>query len=215
MNAIEIKNLSKSFRGMYAVDHLNVTVPQGAIYGFIGENGSGKSTTEKLICGHLVPDGGEIKLFGRDYTDPGVRVRVGALIENAGCFPRSSVYQNLRMQCINLGIENADEEIRRVLEIVRMDDNANLKFKSCSLGMKQRVGIAMALLGDPALLILDEPLNSLDADGMRIMREALCGRWYTVCIWPWRNQQGRSQKDKFGINKHKNERSVPKGRPLL
>ena len=171
MNAIEIKNLSKSFRGMYAVDHLNMTVPQGAIYGFIGENGSGKSTTEKLICGHLVPDGGEIRLFGRDYTDPGVRVRVGALIENAGCFPGSSVYQNLMMQCINLGIENADEEIRRVLEIVRMEDNANLKFKSCSLGMKQRIGIAMALLGEPALLILDEPINGLDTDGMRIMRE--------------------------------------------
>ena len=102
MNAIEIRDLSKSFRGMYAVDHLNMTVPVGAIYGFIGENGSGKSTTEKLICGHLVPDGGEIKLFGKDYTDAGVRVRVGALIENAGCFPGSSVYQNLRMQTINL-----------------------------------------------------------------------------------------------------------------
>lgn len=173
MNAIEIRNLSKSFRGMYAVDHLNMTVPQGAIYGFIGENGSGKSTTEKLICGHLVPDGGSIKLFGKDYRDAGVRVRVGALIENAGCFPSSSVYQNLMMQCINLGIENADEEIRRVLSIVRMEDNANIKFKSCSLGMKQRIGIAMALLGDPALLILDEPINGLDTDGMRIMREIL------------------------------------------
>lgn len=173
MNAIEIRNLSKSFRGMYAVDHLNMTVPKGAIYGFIGENGSGKSTTEKLICGHLVPDGGSIKLFGKDYRDAGVRVRVGALIENAGCFPGSSVYQNLMMQCINLGIENADEEIRRVLSIVRMEDNANIKFKSCSLGMKQRIGIAMALLGDPALLILDEPINGLDTDGMRIMREIL------------------------------------------
>ena len=173
MNAIEIKNLSKSFRTMYAVDHLNMTVPVGAIYGFIGENGSGKSTTMKLICGHLVPDSGDIKLFGKDYTDPGVRVRVGALIENAGCFPGSSVYQNLKMQCINLGIENADEEIHRVLRIVRMEDNVNLKFKSCSLGMKQRIGIAMALLGDPALLILDEPINGLDTDGMRIMREIL------------------------------------------
>ena len=173
MNAIEIKNLSKSFHGMYAVDHLNMTVPAGAIYGFIGENGSGKSTTMKLICGHLVPDGGEIKLFGKDYTDPGVRVRVGALIENAGCFPGSSVYQNLMMQCINLGLENADVEIMRVLKIVRMEENANLKFKSCSLGMKQRIGIAMALLGSPALLILDEPINGLDTDGMRIMREIL------------------------------------------
>ncbi len=173
MIAIEIKNLSKSFRGMYAVDHLNMTVPVGAIYGFIGENGSGKSTTMKLLCGHLVADEGNIKLFDREHTDPGVRVRVGALIENAGCFPGSSVYQNLKMQCINLGIENADEEIHRVLRIVRMEDNANLKFKSCSLGMKQRIGIAMALLGEPALLILDEPINGLDTDGMRIMREIL------------------------------------------
>lgn len=173
MNAIEIKDLSKSFRGMYAVDHLNMTVPQGAIYGFVGENGSGKSTTMKLICGHLVADSGEIKLFGRDYTDAGVRVRVGALIENAGCFPGSSVYQNLMMQAINLNLGNPDEEIKRVLEIVRMEDSANTKFKRCSLGMKQRIGIAMALLGEPALLILDEPINGLDTDGMRIMREIL------------------------------------------
>ena len=173
MNAIEIRNLSKSFRGMYAVDHLNMTVPVGAIYGFIGENGSGKSTTMKLLCGHLVANGGKIKLFGRKHTDPGVRARVGALIENIGCFPSSSVYQNLMMQCINLGIPNPDEEIQRVLEIVRMEEHAGLKFKKCSLGMKQRIGIAMALLGDPALLILDEPINGLDTDGMRIMREIL------------------------------------------
>ena len=173
MNAIEIKNLSKSFRGMYAVDNLNMTVPVGSIYGFIGENGSGKSTTEKLICGHLVPDGGEIKLFGKPHSDAGVRARVGALIESAGCFPNSSVKANLMMQAINLGLEIRAEEINRVLKIVRMEDNAKLRFKSCSLGMKQRIGIAMALLGDPALLILDEPINGLDTDGMRIMREIL------------------------------------------
>ena len=173
MNAIEIRGLTKSFRGMYALNGLDMTVPKGAIYGFIGENGSGKSTTEKLICGHLVADKGDIKLFGRDFTDAGVRVRVGALIENAGCFPGSSVYQNLMMQAINLGLDNPDEEIMRVLKIVRMEDNAALKFKKCSLGMKQRIGIAMALLGDPALLILDEPINGLDTDGMRIMREIL------------------------------------------
>ena len=173
MNAIEIRNLSKSFRGMYALDGLNMTVPVGAIYGFIGENGSGKSTTEKLICGHLVPDGGEIRLFGKDYKDAGVRARVGALIENAGCFPGSSVWDNLMMQAINLGLKNPGDEIERVLRIVRMSGSAKTKFKSCSLGMKQRIGIAMALMGDPALLILDEPINGLDADGMRIMREIL------------------------------------------
>ena len=95
------------------------------------------------------------------------------MIENAGCFPGSSVYQNLMMQAINLNLKNPNEEIRRVLEIVRMEDAANIKFKSCSLGMKQRIGIAMALLGEPALLILDEPINGLDTDGMRIMREIL------------------------------------------
>ncbi|MBE6927473.1 MAG: ATP-binding cassette domain-containing protein [Ruminococcaceae bacterium] len=173
MNAIEIRNLSKSFRGLYALDGLNMTVPVGAIYGFIGENGSGKSTTMKLLCGHLVPDSGKIKLFDKKYTNAGVRVRVGALIENAGCFPGSCVYQNLMMQCINLGLSNPDEEIHRVLKLVRMEQHAQLKFKKCSLGMKQRIGIAMALLGDPALLILDEPINGLDTDGMRLMREIL------------------------------------------
>ena len=173
MNAVEISGLTKSFRGMYALQGLDMTVPVGAIYGFIGENGSGKSTTEKLICGHLVPDKGKIKLFGRDYRDAGVRGRVGALIENTGCFPNSSVWNNLMMQAINLNLSDPKGEIERVLKIVRMSDSASIKFKSCSLGMKQRIGIAIALLGDPALLILDEPINGLDADGMRIMREIL------------------------------------------
>lgn len=173
MNAIEIRNLTKSFKGMYALNGVNMTVPAGAIYGFIGENGSGKSTTMKVICGHLVPDDGEIKLFGRNGDDAGVRSKVGALIENAGCFPNSSIYDNLMMQAINLGIPNKEEDIIRVLKIVRMEQNSKLKFKECSLGMKQRVGIAMSLLGNPALLILDEPINGLDADGMKIMREIL------------------------------------------
>lgn len=173
VNAIEIRDLTKSFKGMYALNGLNMTVPVGSIYGFIGENGSGKSTTEKLICGLLVKEKGSIKLFGKDYTDAGVRVRVGALIENVGCFKGASVYTNLKMQAINLGIENIEEEIDRVLKIVRMEDSKFLKFKSCSLGMKQRIGIALALLGDPKLLILDEPINGLDTDGMRIMREIL------------------------------------------
>ena len=173
MYAIEINNLKKSFKGMYALNGLNMRVPVGSIYGFIGENGSGKSTTEKLVCGLLVKDSGDIKLFGKDYTDPSVRVRVGALIENAGCFPSSSIYMNLKMQALNLGIKDIDGEIDRVLKIVRMSEHKNLKFKKCSLGMKQRVGIALSLLNNPLLLILDEPINGLDSDGMRIMREIL------------------------------------------
>lgn len=173
MNAIEIRNLTKNFGQKQALNGLNMTVPQGAIYGFIGENGSGKSTTEKIICGLILPSGGEVKLFGRDYKDADVRAKVGVLIEAPGCFPNYSVWNNMMLQAANLGIENAEEEVRKVLKIVHMEGSASNKFKNCSLGMKQRIGIAFALLGNPTLLILDEPINGLDADGMRIMREVL------------------------------------------
>ena len=173
MNAIEIKGLSKNFGPKQAVCGLEMTVPAGAIYGFIGENGSGKSTTEKMICGLILPSGGSIKLYGKDYTDEDVRAKVGVLIEAPGCFPNMSVWNNMMLQASNLGIKNAETEVQKVLKMVRMEGAAGNKYKNCSLGMKQRIGIAMALLGDPALLVLDEPLNGLDADGMRIMREVL------------------------------------------
>ena len=173
MNAIEIRDLSKNFGSKQALKGLNMTVPAGAIYGFIGENGSGKSTTEKLLCGLMPSSGGTIKLYGRDYTDGDVRAKIGVLIEAPGCFPNMSVWGNMMLQAANLGIKNAEEEVGKVLKLVRMEGAASNKFKNCSLGMKQRIGIAMALLGDPALLVLDEPINGLDADGMRIMREVL------------------------------------------
>lgn len=172
MNAVEIKNLSKNFGPKQAVCGLNMTVPMGAIYGFIGENGSGKSTTEKMICGLIPKSSGSIKLYGKDYTDPAVRAELGVLIEAPGCFPGLSVWDNMMLQASNLRISEPEKEVIKVLKMVRMEGAAGNKFKNCSLGMKQRVGIAMALLGDPTLLILDEPLNGLDADGMRIMREA-------------------------------------------
>ena len=173
MNAIEIRNLSKNFGSKQALKGLDMTVPAGAIYGFIGENGSGKSTTEKLLCGLMPSSGGTIKLYGQDYTDADVRTKIGVLIEAPGCFPNMSVWGNMMLQAANLGISNAEEEVSKVLKVVRMEGAASNKFKNCSLGMKQRIGIAMALLGDPALLVLDEPINGLDADGMRIMREVL------------------------------------------
>lgn len=173
MNAIEIRELKKNFGQKQALVGLDMTVPQGAIYGFIGENGSGKSTTEKIICGLLIPDGGTIKLFGRDYKNADVRAKIGVLIEQPGCFSNYSVWNNMMLQAANLGIKNAAEEVRKVLKVVHMEGSARNKFKNCSLGMKQRIGIAFALLGNPALLVLDEPINGLDADGMRIMREVL------------------------------------------
>ena len=173
MNAIEIRNLTKNFGEKQALKGLNMTVPVGSIYGFIGENGSGKSTTEKIICGLIHPSGGEVKLFGRDYTDADVRAKIGVLIEDPGCFPNYSVWNNLMLQAANLCIPNPEQEIRKILQLVRMEGAAGNKYKNCSLGMKQRIGIAMALLGNPELLVLDEPINGLDADGMRIMREVL------------------------------------------
>lgn len=173
MNAVEIKNLSKNFGAKQAVCGLNMTVPMGAIYGFIGENGSGKSTTEKMICGLIPTSGGSIKLYGKDYTDGEVRARMGVLIEAPGCFPGLTVWNNMMLQARNLSIPDAEKEVIKVLKLVRMEGAAGNKYKNCSLGMKQRVGIAMALLGNPTLLVLDEPLNGLDADGMRIMREVL------------------------------------------
>jgi len=173
MNAIETIHLSKAFHSIYAVQDMNMHVPEGSIYGFIGENGSGKSTTEKLICGLLVPKSGDIRLYGKPYTDAGIRSRMGVLIENPACFPNSTVYQNLMMQALNLNINNPKEEIRRVLKLVSMTGAAGRKFCQCSLGMKQRLGVAQSLLGHPRLLILDEPINGLDADGMRIVRETL------------------------------------------
>lgn len=173
MNAIEIRNLCKNFGEKQALNDFNMTVPKGAIYGFIGENGSGKSTTEKIICGLLIPNSGSVKLFNRDYKDIDVRAKVSSLIESPGCFPGYSVWNNLILQAINLSIPNPKEEVRKVLRLVRMEGAAGNKYKNCSLGMKQRIGIAMALLGNPDLLILDEPINGLDVDGMRIMREIL------------------------------------------
>lgn len=174
MNAIKIRELTKRYGQKQALNGLNMSVPQGAIYGFIGENGSGKSTTEKLICGLITPNSGSIKLFGKDYTDPTSRAKIGVLIESPGCFPNLTVWENMKLQAANIGMKKADKEIVNILKTVRMEGSASNKYKNCSLGMKQRIGIAMALLGSPSLLILDEPINGLDADGMRIMRKVLC-----------------------------------------
>ena len=131
MNAVEIKNLSKNFGPKQAVCNLNMTVPMGAIYGFIGENGSGKSTTEKMICGLIPTNGGSIKLYGKDYTDADVRAKMGVLIESPGCFPGLTVWDNMMLQAENLSIPNAEEEVIKVLKTVRMEGAAGNKYKNC------------------------------------------------------------------------------------
>ena len=112
MNAIEIRNLSKNFGPKQAVNGLNMTVPEGAIYGFIGENGSGKSTTEKIICGLIHESGGTVKLYGKPHTDGDIRAEMGVLIEAPGCFPGLSVWNNMMLQAANLRIKNAEQEVK-------------------------------------------------------------------------------------------------------
>ena len=116
-NAIEIKGLTKNFGQKQALAGLDMTVPRGAIYGFIGENGSGKSTTEKIICGLIRQSGGSVRLFGKPHTDSDVRAKVGVLIEAPGCFPSMSVWNNMMLQAANLGIKNPEEEIVKILKI--------------------------------------------------------------------------------------------------
>ena len=128
MNAIEIRNLTKTFGNKQALKGLNMTVPKGAIYGLIGENGSGKSTTEKIICGLIHKDSGTVKLCGQEHINADIRANMGVLIESPGCFPIFSVWENMQLQADNLGIKNAKQEIVKILKTVRMEGAAGNKF---------------------------------------------------------------------------------------
>lgn len=171
--AITTIGLTKRFKDKLAVDNLDMHVPKGAIYGFIGRNGAGKSTAQKLICGLLLPSGGEIKLNGKPYTDRDERAKIGVLIENPGYFPQSSAYDNLIIQALNLGLKNPKNIVNEALVAVGLGDVGKKHVSQFSLGMKQRLGIATALLGSPELLILDEPINGLDPQGIMDMRNVI------------------------------------------
>ena len=173
MEAITAINLSKSFKGKYAVHDLNMHVPEGSIYGFIGENGAGKSTTQKMICGLLLPTKGEITLFGKPAGDADIRSHMGVLIENPGVYMGWTARENLLMQAMNIGVENPKKTVDEALEIVGLGDTGKKKVREFSLGMKQRLGIAAAFLGNPNILVLDEPINGLDPEGIREIRQTL------------------------------------------
>lgn len=173
MEAISAINLSKSFKGKYAVHGLNMHVPEGSIYGFIGENGAGKSTTQKIICGLLLPTKGEITLYGKSVNDADVRSRMGVLIENPGVYMGWTAKENLLMQAMNIGIENPKKNVDEALEIVGLGDTGKKKVREFSLGMKQRLGIAASFLGNPNIIVLDEPINGLDPEGIREIRQTL------------------------------------------
>ncbi|HBA46321.1 MAG TPA: bacitracin ABC transporter ATP-binding protein, partial [Lachnospiraceae bacterium] len=170
--AVETISLSKVYKGKAAVSHMDMKVQEGAIYGFIGRNGAGKSTTLKMLCGLAKPTEGEIRLFGKSAGDPVTARRIGCLIESAGLYPHMTARQNavMKAKCMGLADPNA---VERALEATGMNNTGNKKVKLFSMGMRQRLGIALALLGNPDLLVLDEPINGLDPEGVREIRQLI------------------------------------------
>ncbi|TWT25751.1 ABC transporter ATP-binding protein [Planomicrobium sp. CPCC 101110] len=170
MNAIETVSLTKHYGNKPVVDNIDLVVPKGSIYGFIGRNGSGKTTTQKMISGLARPTSGSIKLFGKSVESQDVRDQIGVLIEEPALFAELSAYENLILQGHNTGIKNPKEQAKKSLELVDLTKAANKKAKQLSLGMRQRLGVAVAMMASPNLLILDEPINGLDPEGIIEMR---------------------------------------------
>lgn len=172
-NVIEVTGLVKTYKKTNALDHVTLNVRKGAIFGLIGPNGAGKSTFMKMLCGIIHESEGSLKLFGKEpESDPYVYRRIGALIENAGLYPGLNAFDNLKLKSLSMGCTD-DKRIYELLDICELQDTKKKKVKNFSLGMKQRLGIAMALLGEPELLILDEPTNGLDPQGINDMRNIL------------------------------------------
>jgi ABC-2 type transport system ATP-binding protein len=168
--AIATHHLTRRFGARVAVDDLELSVPQGGIYGFLGLNGAGKTTTIRMLLGLIRADGGEVEIFGRPFTR-GVLGRIGALVEMPSLYSHLTGRENLEITRRLIGVPRAT--IDRSLAIVGLNDAANRLVREYSLGMRQRLGLALALLGEPELLILDEPTNGLDPAGIHEMRDLL------------------------------------------
>ena len=175
MNIIETHDLCKQYGNALRVAHLNLDVPEGSVYGFLGPNGAGKSTTLKMILGLVRPTAGSIQVLGKEMDAKNrlaVLRQVGSLIESPSYYGHLTGEENLRIVQTLRGVP--EKNIREVLQIVRLDGQRGKKLAHYSLGMKQRLGLAAALLGYPKLLILDEPTNGLDPAGIQEMRELIC-----------------------------------------
>ena len=167
--------LCKSYRRFHALNGVTMNVPKGAIYGFVGRNGAGKTTLIRLICGLQEPSAGEFTLYGTKHTDSKIaraRRHMGAVVETPAFYGDMTAAENLKMQYAMLGLPSYDG-IDDLLKLVRLDDTGKKKAKNFSLGMKQRLGIALALCGNPDFLILDEPINGLDPQGIVEIRELI------------------------------------------
>jgi len=170
---LETHSLTKIYGEHKASDSINIHVKKGAIYGLIGRNGAGKTTFMKMITGLSNPTSGEFLINGHSENElKTVRKMVGNLIEAPGLYPEMTAYQNLKCRCIQCGIKG-NAQIDKLLALVGLSNTGKKKAGKFSLGMKQRLGIAMALVGNPELLVLDEPINGLDPQGIHEFREML------------------------------------------
>lgn len=170
---LKTSGLTKRYGRHKAVDHVDMHIKKGAIYGFIGRNGAGKTTCLRMISGLAKPTEGEISLFGRSGKDlKEVRSRIGCLIEAPGLYGNMTAYENLMIKCRLFGITKRGY-IEELLDTVGLKDVGKKKTKQYSLGMKQRLGIALALVGEPDLLVLDEPINGLDPQGIAEVRDTI------------------------------------------
>lgn len=167
---IETKDLVKRYKNKLAINKINMYVKKGAIYGFIGKNGAGKTTTMRTILGLTNLESGNIKLFGSNDLASG-RNKIGSLIEAQGLYKNYSAYENMKR--IGYLVNSNNEEIINILKLVGLDPYSKKKSGDFSLGMRQRLGIAMALIGNPELLILDEPINGLDPEGIKEIRDII------------------------------------------
>ena len=167
---LQTTELCKSFKQQPAVNKVSLNIEKGEIYGLLGPNGAGKSTTLKMITGVLKPTSGEIYFNGKPWSRESLS-EIGALIENPPIYENLSARENLKVRSLLLGVD--DKRIDEVLQIVSLTNTGKKKAGQFSLGMKQRLGIAMALLGKPKLLILDEPTNGLDPIGIEELRELI------------------------------------------
>ena len=168
---IETSNLTKTFGSKRACDEVSMHVKRGDIYGFIGKNGAGKTTAMKLILGLLSPNSGEVSLFGKKENLNESRKKIGSLVETPALYNGSSALENMRRFAMLFGGD--EQEIRELLELVGLNNTGSKKAGAFSLGMKQRLGIAIAMLGNPEILILDEPVNGLDPAGIKEIRDTI------------------------------------------
>ena len=170
---IQTAGLTKRFGKTLAVDGISFEVERGQVFGFLGPNGSGKTTTIGMLLGIITPTGGGFRLFGGDSPEEihAARQRIGATLETPNFYPYLSCRDNLRITANVKG--RGETDIDEVLEIVGLAKRRKTKFKACSLGMKQRLALAATILGDPELIILDEPANGLDPNGMREIRHII------------------------------------------